>query len=366
MFMNANAWYTYDGSENDIILSSRVRIARNISGARFPALLTKDDAEEVYTDIAAAFQNLSTSAAFHAIRYDTMDAIAKKIFEERSILPAEVDPGYAKGVVIRDDGILSATVNIKDHLRVATFYAGFEIQRCFSLTKRIVGHLGETIDFCAVENFGYLSSDIKNIGSGIKSSILCSLPGYSLTDRIKKKIEELTKDNFEVFAYYAQNTKKLLGYLYLISTKTALGGNDELQINHIMTTVRSLIEEERELRQSLLHNQLWRIQDMVVKAFCLAKYAQLLDVKETIELLFKIKLGINLGLIEGLSNETCVSLLYQTQTAHIAFLLLNGTVEFDEAFPLDELRIERIRALLVHDALKTAELRVQNSLKLNL
>ena len=226
--------------------------------------------------------------------------------------------------------------------------------------------MGETIDFCAVENFGYLSSDIKNIGSGIKSSILCSLPGYSLTDRIKKKIEELTKNNFEVFAYYAQNTKKLLGYLYLISTKTALGGNDELQINHIMTTVRSLIEEERELRQSLLHNQLWRIQDMVVKAFCLAKYAQLLDVKETIELLFKIKLGINLGLIEGLSNETCVSLLYQTQTAHIAFLLLNGTVEFDEAFPLDELRIERIRALLVHDALKTAELRVQNSLKLNL
>jgi len=363
MFTASSAWYTYSGNDNDTVLSSRVRIVRNLKEHRFPPTLEKDDAESVYQTVVSAFQNIPPANSFHPIRLDTLDAIAKKIFEERNIIPTNLEGNFGMGVIVRDDGILSATVNVKDHIRLSVFYAGCELPKCFMLGKSIIDKLGETLEFSAVQDFGYLSSDVKNIGSGMKCSVLCSLPGHSLTNKIQEKIEALTKQNFEVHAYYAQNTKRLLGYLYLISTKSAAGYTDEVQISTIMTAVKTLINEERELRDSLVKTQLWRIQDDVIKAFTLAKNAYLLDVKDTIDLVFKIKLGINLGFIEGLSYEACVALLYQTQTAHIAFLMLNGTFHLEEPFQLDELRIERIRALLVQEILKRAELRINTSAK---
>ena len=363
MFAASNAWYTYSGNDNDTVLSSRVRIVRNLKNYRFPPTLDKDEAETIYGTVVSAFQNLPPVDGFHPIRLDTLDAIAKKIFEERNIIPADLEQNFGTGVIVRDDGILSATVNIKDHIRLSAFYAGFELQKCFMLGKNIIDTLAETLEFSAVQDFGYLSSDVMNIGSGIKCSVLCSLPGHSLTNKIQGKIEALTKQNLEVHAYYAQNTKRMLGYLYLISTKSAAGYTDEVQISMITSAVRELINEERELRDSLVKTQLWRIQDDVIKAFSIAKNAYLLDVKDTIDLVFKIKLGINLGFIEGLSPEACLALLYQTQTAHIAFLMLNGTFHLEEPFQLDELRIERIRAILLQEILKRAELRIQSSAK---
>lgn len=367
MLATSNAWYTYSGSDNDTVISSRVRIMRNLKGYRFPAMLKKEEAEAVYQTIVPAFQNISpASEGFHPIRLDTLDTIAKKIFEERNIIPVNMEHNFGMGVIVRDDGILSATINMKDHIRLSAFYAGFEIQKCFILSKNTVNKLGEALDFSAVQDFGYLSSDIMNIGSGMKCSMLCSLPGHSLTNKVQAKIKALSKLNFDIHAYYAQNTKRLLGYLYLISTKSAAGTNDEMQLRTMISTMRTLVNEERELRESLLKTQLWRVQDEVIKAFSIAKNAYLLDVKDTIDLIFKIKLGINLGLIEGLSYESCVALLYQTQTAHIAFLMLNGTLQLDEPLQLDELRIERIRALLVQEVLKRAVLRIRTSARSDL
>ena len=364
MFAASNAWYTYSGNDNDTVISSRVRIMRNLRHYRFPPALGKEEAEAVYRTVVPAFQKLPPADGFHPIRLDTLDAVAKKIFEERNIIPTDLERNFGMGVIVRDDGILSATVNIKDHIRLSAFYAGFEIQKCFMLGKNTINKLGEMLEFSAVQDFGYLSSDIKNIGSGIKCSVLCSLPGHSLTNKIQEKIESLAKKNFEIHAYYAQNTKRLLGYLYLISTKSAAGYTDEVQISTILTAIRALVNEERELRDSLVKTQLWRIQDEVIKAFSIAKNAYLLDVKETIDLVFKIKLGINLGFVDGLSYEACVALLYQTQTAHIAFLILNGTLQLDEPLQLDEIRIERVRALLVQEVIKRAELRIKTSAKI--
>ena len=364
MYAGSNAWYTYSGKDNDTVLSSRIRIVRNLKNYRFPPTLEDNDAETVYRAVVSAFQNLPPTDSFHPIRLDTVDAIAKKIFEERNIIPADLDRKPGTGVIVRDDGILSATVNVKDHIRLSAFYAGFELQKCFTLGKDIIDRLADMLEFSAVQDFGYLSSDVMNIGSGIKCSVLCSLPGHSLANKIQEKIAGLTKQNFEVHAYYAQNTKRMLGYLYLISTKSAAGYTDQVQISMITSAVRALINEERELRDSLVKTQLWRVKDDIVKAFSIAKNAYLLDVKDTIDLVFKIKLGVNLGFIEGLSPEACVALLYQTQTAHIAFLMLNGTFHLEEPFQLDELRIERIRALLVQEILKRAELRIQTSAKI--
>lgn len=359
MLTGSSAWYTYSGSDSDTVLSSRVRIVRNLKHYRFPCTLEKEDAEEVYHTVTSAFQHLSPAEGLHPMRLDALDAIAKKIFEERNIIPANLDQNFGMGVVVRDDGILSATVNIKDHIRLSAFYAGFELQKCFTLAKHIIDGLGETLEFSAVQDFGYLSSDVMNIGSGIKYSVLCSLPGHALTNKIRETIDTLTKQNFEVYAYYAQDTKRLLGYLYLISTKSAAGSTDEQQMHVLLTTVNALIDEERKLRDSLMHTRLWRVQDEVIKAFSIAKNAYLLDVRDTIDLIFKLKLGSNLGLIEGLSAEACVALLYQTQTAHIAFLILNGTFRLEQPLQFDELRIERIRALLVQEILKRTELKIR-------
>lgn len=361
MVTGSSAWYTYSGSDSDTVLSSRVRIVRNLKQYRFPDTLEKEDAEAVYRTVTSAFEHLPPVGEFHAMRLDRFDTIAKKIFEERSIIPANLKQNFGTGVVVRDDGILSATVNIKDHIRLSAFYAGFELQKCFTLAKHVVDTLGETLEFSAVQDFGYLSSDVMNIGSGMKCSVLCSLPGHSISDRIQERMKALAQQNFEVHAYYTQNTKQLLGYLYLVSTKSAAGSTDEQQMNTLLDAMKELIAEERTLRESLLETHLWRTQDEVIKAFSIAKNAYLLDVKDTLDLIFKLKLGVNLGFIEGLSQEACVALFYQTQTAHIAFLMLNGTLRLEHPFQIDELRIARFRALLVQEILKRTELKIRTS-----
>ena len=354
MFADSSAWYTYQGDDSDTVLSSRVRITRNIRSVAFPSTITPADAEKIYNTIVQLLPTVPQGKRFQVLRIEELDGIALKIFEERSVLPINLGKGPAQGLIIRDDGVISATINVKDHLRLAAFSAGFALESCYAMVEEVEQAFADKIDFSAVQDFGYLSSEIASIGSGLKGSVLCSLPGFFLTNRIQDKLQELTKQNFEVYAYYAQNTKKLLGYLYLISSKSSAGNTVAEQLEHITDTVRQLIREERALRQSLVTTQLWRTQDTIFKAFAFVRHALLLDVKDTTDALFKIKLGINLGFIEGITCEICTALLYQIQTAHIAFLLLNGKVNIEANMHMDELRIERIRALLVQEVLKNA------------
>ncbi len=358
MLTDSSAWYTYQGNDTDTILSSRVRIARNILGFHFPALLSEAQEEEVYSIIVDTFPTVPDGKRFQILRLAELDGMAQKIFEERGMLPAVHTNGASKGLVIRDDGVVSATINIKDHLRLASFSSGFTISDCFSRVYEVEHALADQLAFSAVKDYGYLTSHIDDIGSGVKMSVLCSLPGFFFTERIKAKIQELTKQNFEVYAYYAQNSKKLLGYLYLISSKSAAGSNPERQLHHVQNTIQQLITEERELRNSLIDSQLWRVRDTVIKAFYFAKHAFLLNVKDTTDVIFKIKLGINVGIVQGLSCEACTALLYQIQTAHLGFLLLNNSKDIDYNIQVDELRIERIRALVVQEVLQHAEIHI--------
>ncbi|MGP1594448.1 MAG: ATP--guanido phosphotransferase [Treponema sp.] len=358
-----NAWYTAEGNDMDVVVSSRVRIARNIKGFQFPAVMNATDSTSVYTQVLNAFKHIKHSEAFHPIHLGAVDPIAKKIFEERNVIPTDTGSLSAKGFVIRDDGVLSTTINIKDHIRCAAFYTGFDILQSFYTAYTLTGELSQQLDFSAVKDYGYLASDIYAIGSGMRASVLCSFPAFSLTDRIQAKIQQITNAGYEVHAYYTQSTKQLLGYLYLISSKYAAGRTDKEQLLCMADMIQDLIDEERAFRVLLMRDKSWHVQDIIIKAFSLAKNALLLDLKETIDLIFKIKLGLNLGFITGVTHEICTTLLYQTQTAHIAFLLLNGNIEFEKDFISDELRIERIRALLLQDALKNAEIRVRKTLK---
>ncbi|MGP1576052.1 MAG: ATP--guanido phosphotransferase [Treponema sp.] len=358
-----NAWYTASGNDTDIIVSSRVRIARNIKGFQFPPVMNAADSAAVYETVLDAFKHIPNPELFHPIHLESLDPIAKKIFEERSVIPLDTGSPCTKGFVIREDGVLSSTINMQDHIRSAAFYTGFDLLHCFHAVDKVTDELAKQLDFSAVQDYGYLSSDIYAIGSGMKASVLCTFPAFSLTGNIQKKIQKIADAGFEVHAYYTQSTKMLLGYLYLISSKYAAGGTDIEQLIRMADMIQKLIDEERVMREVLMRDKLWYVQDVIIKAFSLAKNALLLDLKETIDLIFQIKLGINLGFITGITHEACTTLLYQTQTAHIAFLLLNGNIEFEEDFPSDELRIERIRALLLQDALKTTEIRVRKTLK---
>ncbi len=356
MLTDSSAWYTYHGNDSDTVLSSRVRIARNLLGFHFPATLSEADEESIYSAIAEALPTVPDGKRFQMLRLAELDGMAQKIFEERGMLPVGSQKGGSKGLIIRDDGVVSGTVNIENHLKLSAFSSGFAVPHCFSQVHAVEQALSDQLQFSAVKDYGYLTSDINDIGSGMKVSVLCSLPGFVLTDRVQKKIQALTKNNFEVYAYYAQNSKNLLGYLYLISSKSAAGGSVDEQLTHSLVAINELIVEERELRNSLIRTQLWRVRDTVVKAFSFAKNAFLLNVKDTTDVIFKIKLGINLGMVDGITCETCTALLYQIQTAHLAFLILNNSKSVDYAIEVDELRIERVRALLVQEILENAEI----------
>ncbi|CEM61609.1 ATP--guanido phosphotransferase [Treponema phagedenis] len=356
MITDSSAWYMETGPDIDIVLSTKVGISRNLLDFVFPSALNKEDAERVTILILDAFNQLPDAEKYNSLRLVAMDTIGKKILEERGILASDTEPVLSRAVIIHNDGAIAATSNIRDHLHLLSFSAGFAPEQTAKTILHVENILSKYLRFAAVKHYGYLTSNIYRIGSGMKNSILCSLPGLSLTGILQEEINKLAELGFEIHAYYAADSKLLLGWLYLISYGSSAGRTVKAQISFFHSYMQSLIEKERTARNYITEQKIYQIKDIIAKALALAKNAVLLDIKEAIDITLKIKLGISLNLIRYSSIQDCNALLYRVQTAHLAFLLLSGALSIDEDIPFDEIRVQRMRAIFVKKIFQRAEL----------
>lgn len=352
-----DAWYSAPGPENDIVLSSRVRLARNLADFVFPKYLNSDDAERVQMLVFDSFTHVEKADNYQALRMASLDALGQKILSERGMFSYAMYAQPWTGGILRADGKLACSVNYEDHLRIASFASGFNCDSAFEESKLLDSELQNYLQFAASNEFGYLTSFMRDLGSGMKMSCVLHLPSMQMVGVCEKFFRAAMSEGCAVTSFFGSNdSSNPLGAFYLVQNRQAYQGVEEEQVSRFEVAVLRLVENERGLTMTLLDGRTTRVKDLIYRAIATIKYSRLVTNREGIDLVSKVKWGLNLGLLSGIKHHELTALLYRVQNAHLTYVIRNGSFNFEQDISTEDEKIERLRALVLQEALSNVHL----------
>ena len=347
-------WYSYAGKDGDVVVSTRVRLARNLADFLFPSAEKKDEAERVQTLVFDAFSHFENPDDYHLVTTETLDALGKKILEERGVL----DGSGASGIVMKGDGRLSCRVNSTDHVRIASFEPGLNCARAFDECRLCDDGMQKTLQFAASYEFGYLTSILSDAGSGMKVSIRVHLPSLTFSGEADAVLNDVRAKGLDVFSVYGTGDGYgvSLGSYYDIATASSLSGSEFDQTASVESAGKYLAEAERKFRKRCAENKSTQVRNIILRAFAEAKFSVLLSLKQSVSIVSALKWGLDSGILQGIDDGVLCSLLYRVQDGHLEFLLKNGNFAFEADIQNDmRLKIERLRALIVQEAFEAVQ-----------
>lgn len=361
-----DAWYTIPGPENDVVLSTRIRLARNLVNFPFPQRFSHDDGERIQSLVFDAFSHIKDSHRYQALGVKKLDSLGQQVLVERGILQAEYLQNPVSGVVIKADGCLACEINTEDHLRIISLCSGIDTHTVYTAAKSIDEDLQNTLQFAASVDFGYLTCRLNNLGTAMKLSVFVHLPSLSYTNRENQDFVNLCtlaeEQGFSIapaFATSAQNDdffSAASGACYQVSTNLCFSQTEEDQIKVFDQIIKSIIDAERIQREKMIDNHPTALRDCVYKALATIKYSRLLTEKEGIDLLFRIKWGKDTGIITGTEDSVLSGLLYRIRDAHIAFVNKTEQFKFEKDINSSEKQRDRLRSLIMQEATENIQI----------
>ncbi len=312
-----SSWLTGEGAEASIVLSSRVRLARNIKGQTFPTHAESESREQVVGFVESAIRSSRELQAGEFHRSETIDDLDRAFLIERHLISPEfMSPESDSAIFISADERVAIMVNEEDHLRIQTMSPGLSLADALGQAMRIDDELAKTLEFDFDSDFGYLTSCPTNVGTGLRASVLIHLAGLVLTKEIDSVIDHITKLGLVVRGFYGEGSD-VWGNLFQISNQTTLGRteSDITEALHKMT--QQIIEFENQSRDQLVTQAGNEIADKIWRAFGILKHARVLTSEEVMNLLSAVRLGAALGIVSDVPLERINKMLILSQPAHL-------------------------------------------------
>lgn len=311
------AWLSGQGEESMVVLSTRVRLARNVAGANFPPQADEETKRRIisYFDSAITRSELLALGEYHKAA-DINDLDRQFLIERHLISPVFLDNELSKAVFIGKDQRISIMVNEEDHLRIQALSAGLNPQESYQMALQYESELSRLLEFNYDNDFGYLTACPTNAGTGMRASVLIHLPGLVLTREIDKIINRLTTSGLVVRGFYGEGSD-VLGNLFQISNQYTLGISEEEIINQINRATADITEEEAAARQRLVDEAGDMIEDKIWRAYGILKHARVLTSDEVMNLLSAIRLGRAMKILEGIDIGLINEILLLSQPAHL-------------------------------------------------
>jgi protein arginine kinase len=314
---HTSEWLKGTGPNADIVISSRVRLARNLKEIPFPHWANKkqsSEALEMVKEAAAKVDYLKRTAFFAIAELDSVD---KQFLVERHLVSREhVQKRDNNAVIIDDEEIVSLMINEEDHLRVQVMQSGFNIFEAWHIIDRIDDGLSQELPIAFLSDWGYLTACPTNTGTGMRASVMLHLPALVMTRQINRVLAAITKLSFTTRGLYGEGTQAT-GNLFQVSNQVSLGHSEDEIINNINGLIRQIIEQENQARQALLAQSRAMLEDRVNRSFGILKNARIISSQETIELLSLVRLGSDLGIINELNRRHINELFIVIQPAHL-------------------------------------------------
>lgn len=305
--------------QSDIVISSRIRIARNMEDMSFPHRLNQEDASKIidtiYDTVASA--NISFRDDFNLIKIDNIDSIERINYVEKHLIsPALIKNTLSGAFLINKEETISIMINEEDHIRIQCLYPGLQLDKALDIANKIDDLLEENIKYAFDEQLGYLTCCPTNIGTGIRASVMLHLPALSLTGYIHGIMHTASKIGLTVRGIYGEGTE-YLGDIYQLSNQVTLGMSEEEIVSNLHNVTLQIIQNERVARQRLLNSKSMDLEDKIFRAYGTLKHARLLTSKEAMQLISNVKLGINFNLIKDISIGQLNELISMIQPGHL-------------------------------------------------
>jgi len=297
-----NKWYIDKGPDSDVVLSSRVRLARNFKSLPFPHKTTCEQQKKIVEETRKAIfsGNDSIAGIFRFVDFSSLNGIEKAVLVEKHIVSKELgESNRYNGLILSRDEQISVMINEEDHLRIQCLASGMQLTKAWEVCDNLDNLISETIDFAWDENLGYLTSCPSNIGTAIRVSVMMHLPALTMTGYIKPVLEALGKLGMAVRGLYGENTEAS-GNVYQFSNQVTLGKSEEDIILSMHSIARQIIEQERALRKELLKQNRFKLEDRIFRSFGILKNARIMDTGETLRRLSDLRLGVDIGIIENI------------------------------------------------------------------
>ncbi len=315
------SWLDASGPDSNIVLSTRVRLARNLQGMPFTVRAKERDLESVLERITEVARQTPALGDGAVLRLDQLDRTERLMLHERHMISKELAGLERNGEVrhaaaLLTNGDLGVMINEEDHLRLQSLQSGFALPEAYAVLDGLDTDLGARLPVAFHPEFGYLTACPTNAGTGLRASVLIHLPGLVLTKEIAKVLQGLSQVGLTYRGLYGEGSE-VVGNFFQLSNQTTLGKSEEELLDHLGKMVHQVIEYEEQARNVLLREAPTVIADKVWRAYGLLRYARSLSFEETMNLLSGVRLGVGLNLIQGLGVYTLNKLLVFPQPAHL-------------------------------------------------
>ncbi|MBR5218225.1 MAG: protein arginine kinase [Clostridia bacterium] len=308
-------WYKKTGKSPELVISTRARLARNITGIPFPSRLTPEKAIEVISLVEEAMGPVRND--FSLIRVDKLSHTEQQALVEQHLISTAFASGQLpRALFVNAEHTLSIMVNEEDHLRIQCITSGLDPETALRDANRIDDLLSERLNFAFHEKYGYLTACPTNAGTGLRISAMLHLPALAASGAINNLLSQTAKSGFAVRGMYGEGSDAE-GNFYQLSNQVTLGISEEEILARFGTIIRVVADAETSLRSKIQKDLPPRLADKLMRSYGTLKYCRMLSGKEMINFISDVRFGIYLGIIPDIGFETLNEIMVTAMPANI-------------------------------------------------
>jgi protein arginine kinase len=309
-------WIKTEGLEASIVLTSRIRLARNLNTAPFPDRISAEGGRNIISTIEEVFFKIpEIGEDYKSIHLWQQGDTENRIFMEKYLISQKLlNNGNKSAVIINKEETVSIMLNEEDHIRLQTITAGLNLEETYEMASRLDDFLEENLTFAYDEKLGYLTACPTNLGTGLRASVMIHLPALAINNELNRIFNAVTKVGMTIRGLYGEGSKSE-GALFQISNQLTLGISEKDIIDNLNAVVNQVISQEKLARNQMLKIYKYELKDKIFRSLGLLKTAVLLESKECLNLLSNVRMGVEMGIIKDVSRVVLNSLLVEMQPA---------------------------------------------------
>ncbi|MFH1278367.1 MAG: protein arginine kinase [Candidatus Eisenbacteria bacterium] len=335
-------WLDASGPEAEIVLSSRIRLARNLTGLPFAHRANPDERAQVFEQIKEAIGRSALLGKARVVRIDRTSSVDRQYLTERHLISPDLANGSGpRGVVIGDGETLSVMINEEDHVRIQSVFSGFNPLEAWRIADKADDEMAREMEIAWSEEWGYLTTCPTNTGTGLRASVLIHLPALVLTKQIAKVLRGITQVGLAVRGMFGEGSE-VMGNFFQISNQTTLGLSEGDTLDSLSRVTRQIIDHERSASEVLLKNARLQVEDKVFRSWGLLTHCRVVSSQEVLSLVSAVRFGRTIGLLGDVGYDVLNRAMIETLPAH----LQKGAGERLDQAERDYRRARLVRELL--------------------
>ena len=338
-------WYKSTGDSSDIVISTRVRLARNLSHYPFPGRMDANMQEALLNEFKAVIEKEKDIFGndYTFIDVNTLSENERRAMTEQHLISSEFENSpYKRGLLINGDQTVSIMINEEDHIRIQCIMSGLAVDECYTLASKLDDCLDRYLGFAFSDKYGYLTKCPTNVGTGMRVSVMMNLTALFLSGKMASTVQSLSKLGLTVRGMYGEGSLPY-GNIYQISNQVTLGLSEHEILEKLVMIARQLVENERNTRRERVAGRRSQIEDYCYRSLGMMKSARIMTSMETINLLNGVRYGVSTGLLPNIDFALLNELMVTTQKANLMQLYENEYMSEEER---DACRAEYIRGKL--------------------